>query len=139
MAPPRDAFSLQGKPALVSGGSSGTCRAVAIIPAAPGGSPEVNHRSGRDRAEAVVAKIVPDRGPAIAVPADVTDPASVERTFPEVAEQLGPVDVLVDNAGDGVPPCHWSELAGEWRRAVTSCDIQRRWEVLTCQSRVEFL
>jgi len=106
MAPPQDAFSLPGKVALVTGGSSGAGRAVAIIPAARGGSAEVKHRSGRDRAEAVVATIAQDRGRVITVPAEVTDFAPVERMFPEVTEQPSPVDVLVNNAGDDVQPCH---------------------------------
>jgi hypothetical protein len=85
MAPPRDAFSLPGKLALVSGGSSGTGRAVAIIPAARSGSAEVGHRSGRDRAAEVAGKIAQDRAWVITVPADVTNSAAVERCSPRAA------------------------------------------------------
>jgi NAD(P)-dependent dehydrogenase (short-subunit alcohol dehydrogenase family) len=87
MAPPRDAFRLQGKVARMTGGSSGTGRAVASIPAARDGSAEVNHRSGR--AEAVVARIAQDRRRVVSVPACVTDSAAVERMFPEATEQSG--------------------------------------------------
>jgi len=129
MAPPRVAFRLQGKVALVTGGSSGTGRAAASIPAARGGLAEVNHRTGRDRAAAVAARIARHRGPVITVPADVTDSAAVERMFPEATEQSGRWRFLptmrlannaacqqrrlANNAGAGVQPCHWSDQAGE--------------------------
>nr|MBA3390821.1 SDR family oxidoreductase [Rubrobacter sp.] len=53
----------------------------------------------RDRSEAVAKDISSSGGKAIAVTLDVTDRESVERMIEEVTELLGPVDVLVNNAG----------------------------------------
>ena len=89
MALPRNAFSLRGKFALVSGGGSGTGPAVAVIPPARGSPAEVNHRNGRDRAAAMVAKIALDRARVVGLPAAMTDLAAAERTFPAGSEQRG--------------------------------------------------
>jgi 3-oxoacyl-[acyl-carrier protein] reductase len=88
--------SLQGRVALVTGGSRGIGRAIAAELAAAGAQVVVGYRSGAEEAEAVAAEIG-----GRAVQADVSDPGQAARLVAEA----GDVDILVNNAGltrDGV-------------------------------------
>jgi 3-oxoacyl-[acyl-carrier protein] reductase len=88
--------SLAGKTALVTGGSRGIGRAVAVELARAGASVVVGYRSGRDEAEAVAAEV-----DGRAVQADVSSAEDAARLVTEA----GDVDILVNNAGltrDGV-------------------------------------
>jgi 2-hydroxycyclohexanecarboxyl-CoA dehydrogenase len=86
----------------VTGGARGIGRAIALELAASGCAVAVADLLV-DEAEAVVAHISADGGRAIAVSADVTDEAAVRAAVQSVAEQLGSVDIAVNNAG-------WDEL-----------------------------
>jgi 3-oxoacyl-[acyl-carrier protein] reductase len=88
--------------ALVTGSSRGLGRAIAVRLAADGLAVAVNDRSGHG--EPVVDAIRAAGGTAAQFPADVTDPAAVERLVAAVSETLGPVDVLVLNATGPQPP-----------------------------------
>ncbi|MBA3790874.1 MAG: glucose 1-dehydrogenase [Rubrobacter sp.] len=93
-----DAFDLTGKVAVVTGGNTGLGEAFAKALSEAGASIAIAART-RDRSEAVAKDISSSGGKAIAVTLDVTDRESVERMIEEVTELLGPVDVLVNNAG----------------------------------------
>lgn len=91
---------LQGAVALVTGGSRGIGAAIAEAFAARGMHVAVNYRVARAEAEAVVARIAASGGPrAVAIGADVSDAGEVERLLAETRAALGPVTVLVNNAG----------------------------------------
>jgi 3-oxoacyl-[acyl-carrier protein] reductase len=85
--------------ALVTGGSRGIGRAIAVALAASGHRVAVNYAARAGAAAEVVAAVHAVGGTATAVQADVGDPSSVEALFARVAEELGPVEVLVNNAG----------------------------------------
>ncbi|MEJ7631163.1 MAG: glucose 1-dehydrogenase [Rubrobacteraceae bacterium] len=93
-----DAFDLTGKVAVVTGGNTGLGEAFAKALSEAGASVAIAART-RERSEAVAKDISSSGGKAIAVTLDVTDRESVERMIEEVTELLGPVDVLVNNAG----------------------------------------
>lgn len=85
--------------ALVTGGSRGIGRACAVALAAAGHEVAVNFASNEDAANETVAAIADSGGVAKAFRADVSDSPSVTALFEAVNEDLGAVDVLVNNAG----------------------------------------
>ena len=85
--------------ALVTGGSRGIGRAISLRLAAVGHHVAVNYQSASGAAQETVAAIEAAGGRAVAVQADVGKGPDVERLFAETAERLGPVAVLVNNAG----------------------------------------
>ena len=90
---------LAGKVALVTGGSRGIGRAACLRLAASGAAVAVNYRARADAAREVVDAIEAAGGRAVAVEADVADRDAVRRMLQQATEKLGPVDVLVNNAG----------------------------------------
>ena len=93
--------------ALVTGATRGIGAATAVALADAGWPVAVNYRSDADGARAVVARIDEAGGRAVAVEADVSDVAQVEEMFACAESELGPVLVLVNNAGvraDGLAP-----------------------------------
>ena len=84
---------------MVTGGSRGIGRAIALRLARAGHLVAVNYQNSADSARDVVAAIERDGGTAIAVQADVSKPDDVERLMSEASERLGTISVLVNNAG----------------------------------------
>ena len=85
--------------ALVTGGSRGIGRATALRLAEDGHDVAVNYASSSEAAAEVVSSIENMGGKAVAVQADVSQSEQVEALFEQVAETLGPVGILVNNAG----------------------------------------
>lgn len=85
--------------ALVTGASRGIGRAIAQALAIAGHRVAVNYSASREAAEKVVAAIHESGGEAAAFKADVSSTDAVEALYAAVTEKLGPVEVLVNNAG----------------------------------------
>lgn len=85
--------------ALVTGASRGIGAAIASRLAGEGHLVAVNYVSKQTEAQQVVDAIVAKGGRALAVQADVSDPEAARRLFDEVESALGPITVLVNNAG----------------------------------------
>jgi 3-oxoacyl-[acyl-carrier protein] reductase len=85
--------------AVVTGGARGIGRATARLLAHHGAAVCVNYAVQSDAAEALVAEISTAGGRAIAVAADVADSAAVEAMVARTEAELGPVTILVNNAG----------------------------------------
>jgi len=90
---------LQGKVALVTGASKGIGAAIARELAARGAAVAVNYSGSKAAAEKLVAEIKTAGGKAIAVQANLSDPESIGPLLATVAKELGPINVLVNNAG----------------------------------------
>jgi 3-oxoacyl-[acyl-carrier protein] reductase len=90
---------LAGKVAIVTGASKGIGAGIARAFAAEGAAVVVNYASSKAGADQVVDEIISNGGNAVAVQGDVSNAADVQRIFEETRERLGPVDVLVNNAG----------------------------------------
>jgi NAD(P)-dependent dehydrogenase (short-subunit alcohol dehydrogenase family) len=111
------ADSLAGRVAIVTGSSSGIGSAIALELAAAGAAVVVNSRS-RDRAAPVAARIESAGGRAIAVAADVCDPAQVSALVREAVGELGGLDILVNNAGAGFVAASEELSEDDWRRVI---------------------
>ncbi|MEV8326239.1 SDR family oxidoreductase [Kitasatospora sp. NPDC056731] len=96
------AAKLDGKVALVTGGSRGIGAAVALRLAEDGADVALTYQGGAERAEEVAAKITAMGRRGWAVRADSADPQAVQAVVAAVAERFGRLDVLVNNAGVGV-------------------------------------
>lgn len=92
-------MKLENKVAVVTGASKGIGASIAEKLAAEGASVVVNYASSRSGADKTVAAIVAGGGKAIAVQADVSKKADIERLFVETKRAFGKVDILVNNAG----------------------------------------
>ncbi|WP_181778792.1 SDR family NAD(P)-dependent oxidoreductase [Pseudonocardia pini] len=92
-------MTLQGRTALVTGGSRGVGRGIALRLAAGGAAVAVNYRRDADAAKQTVADIEAAGGTAVAYSASIDDPESVAAMVDAVHADLGPVDLVVSNAG----------------------------------------
>ncbi|UUO04329.1 SDR family oxidoreductase [Blastopirellula sp. J2-11] len=110
---------LDGKRALVTGGSSGIGAAIAVELGAAGAKVVVNYRSHPDAAADIVRQITEAGGQAIAVQADVSDPSAVEKMFEELDRSYGGIDILINNAGiDGKRVMSWEIDSDDWRKVI---------------------
>jgi 3-oxoacyl-[acyl-carrier protein] reductase len=89
--------------AVVTGASKGIGAAVAKHLAAEGASVVVNYSSSQAAAEKVVAEILNSGGKAVAVQADVSKSADIQRLFTASQNAFGAIDILVNNAGIYTP------------------------------------
>lgn len=92
-------ISLEGRNVLVTGASTEIGAAIAQGFAAAGSEVAVHYASNEEAATAVVAAIEAGGHRAVAIQADLTEPAASAALISEVEAVLGPIDVLINNAG----------------------------------------
>ncbi|OLT13157.1 hypothetical protein BJF78_22655 [Pseudonocardia sp. CNS-139] len=110
---------LKGRVALVTGGSGGIGRAIALDLAEDGARVAVHYASSGDRAREVVEEITAGGGEAVALAADLALAAEPDALVAQVEQRLGPVDVLVANHGVGVRRASIDEVdADTWDRTL---------------------
>ncbi len=110
-------ISLEGRVAFVTGGSRGLGRAIAIALADAGADVALTYRTQREHALNVVRQIETRGRRAVALEMDVTDRSSVEAAAKDARGALGPISILINNAGinkptdfDQVTDADWDEI-----------------------------
>ena len=112
-------MNLTGKVALVTGGAKRVGRAVALRLAGAGCRVALTYRRSEDEARGVVEQIEAGGGDAMAIHADLADPAVVDHVDGRLRERFTRLDVLVHNASV-FQPTPWGELTTEaWHRHMT--------------------
>ena len=109
-------FDLSGKSALVTGGSRGIGRAIAIALAAQGARVAVNYASNTAAADETVAAIGKDN--AVAIGGDVADPESGAKLVEATIAAFGRIDILVNNAGVTADDLILRMSEDEWDRVI---------------------
>ncbi len=105
--------------ALVSGASRGIGRAVAARLAREGWAVAVNYLHHRQEAEALVRDLQKEGCWAQAYPGDVADKEAVEAMAAQAREDLGPIELLVNNAGIAVQALFQDITDAQWQRILS--------------------
>lgn len=112
-------IDLGGKRALVTGGSGGLGSVMSKVLAQAGAAVAVHYGKDAEGAAQVVAQIRQNGGKALAVAANVADAQEVERLFQEVDQQLGGLDILINNAGsDGAHAFCTDSDPAQWEKTL---------------------
>ncbi|MER7209015.1 3-oxoacyl-ACP reductase family protein [Streptosporangium sp. NPDC000239] len=114
-----DSFSLQGKVAVVTGASRGIGRALAQALGEAGAAVAVTARTV-EAAERAAGELQASGITALPVGLEVTDPVQVDRMVELVGERLGPIDVLVNNAGISIGRAALDTPDELWREVLAT-------------------
>jgi 3-oxoacyl-[acyl-carrier protein] reductase len=128
--------SLQGKVAIVTGGSRGIGAAIAKRLAADGARVAVTYSKGAAAAESVVKAIESAGGEAIAIQADAADVKAVTSAVEKTVETFGRLDVLVNNAGTAISKKFEETPLEELDRVI---DINLRGVLVTTQAALKHI
>jgi 3-oxoacyl-[acyl-carrier protein] reductase len=128
--------NLEGKIALITGGSRGIGAAIAKRLAADGASVAITYAKDSKSASAVVKAIERDGGKAIAIQADAADVEVVKGAVEKTVATFGPVDVLVNNAGMAIPKTFEDTTLEEMDRVI---DINVRGTLAATQAALKHM
>jgi NAD(P)-dependent dehydrogenase (short-subunit alcohol dehydrogenase family) len=114
---------LNGKHALITGGSRGIGRGIALKLAAQGVNIAVHYYQNQDAVTDTLAKVREHGVNGVAIQADVRRPEDIRRLFAEVREAFGALDIFVSNARPDLPTFYQPPLditVDQWRTAIDS-------------------
>jgi 3-oxoacyl-[acyl-carrier protein] reductase len=109
---------LEGKVAIVTGGSRGIGRAIAVALGARGARVAVNYTANEAAAADTVQMVAAAGGTAVPVRFDVSDPAAVDAAIKEIATAEGGLHILVNNAGVAINALTIGSKDADWKRAL---------------------
>src|SRR4030081_1769373 len=127
---------LEGKIALITGGSRGIGAAIAKRLAADGANVAITYTKGADAAASVVREIERGGRQAIAIQADAADAGAVEAAVEKTVATFGQLDVLVNNAGTAIPKTFEETTLEEMDRVL---DINVRGVFLATQAALKHM
>src|SRR5205809_6377960 len=127
---------LEGKIALITGGSRGIGAAIAKRLATDGAKVAITYSKGADAAAAVVKEIERDGGNAIAIQADATDAKASKAAVEKTVATFGQLDVLVNNAGTAIPKTFEETTREEMDRMI---DINVRGTLAATQAALKHM
>jgi NAD(P)-dependent dehydrogenase (short-subunit alcohol dehydrogenase family) len=108
-------ISLQGRVALVTGAGPNIGCAIAVTLARAGAAVVCNDLK-QEHADAAAAAVKAAGGKALAIAADIADPARVQAMVDRASQEIGTIDILVNNAGVTIPRSILTMTYDEWRR-----------------------
>ena len=111
-------MKLEGKIALVTGGSRGIGKAIALTLAREGARVAVNYVRDAEGAASVVEEIKANGGEAMQILADVSQEAQVDKMIESVIGAYGRLDILVNNAGILIPTKLMETSEADWNRVL---------------------
>src|SRR6202051_4706345 len=127
---------LEGKIALITGGSRGIGAAIAKRLAADGANVAITYTKGVEAAASVVREIERGGRKAIAIQADATDAGAVEAAVEKAVATFGRLDVLVNSAGTAIPKPFEETTLEEMDRVI---DINLRGVLVTTQAALKYM
>jgi 3-oxoacyl-[acyl-carrier protein] reductase len=130
------AKNLEGKVALITGGSRGIGAAIAKRLAADGANVAITYTKGADAAASVVKEIERAGGKAIAIQADAADVEAVKAAVEKTVATFGQLDVLVNNAGTAIPKTFEETTLEEMDRMI---DINVRGTLAATQAALKHM
>jgi len=107
--------------ALVTGAARDVGREIALTLAAEGAAVAVNYRSSDTEAQALVDEIAAKGGRAKAYQADVADFAAVQAMIAAIVQDLGGLNILINNAGLALRQRFVETTPEDWRRQIDTC------------------
>jgi 3-oxoacyl-[acyl-carrier protein] reductase len=111
-------FRLDGRVALVTGSTRGLGRQIALALASAGARTAMNYANDHENAQSALYDLKRVSDASCLVHGDITDPASVERMCREVADSLGPIDILVINATCSQPELPFEQYEWEFFQSM---------------------
>ncbi|MFC1563698.1 3-oxoacyl-ACP reductase FabG [candidate division KSB1 bacterium] len=111
-------MNLEGKSAIVTGGSLGIGTAAALKLAESGANVALNYRKHKEEAEKVVEEINKMGRKGLAVQADVSSFSDAGNMVMKVIEEFGSIDILVNNAGINWDGVIWKMEEEQWDRVI---------------------
>ncbi len=128
--------TLEGKIALVTGGSRGIGAAIAKRLAADGANVAITYTKGADAAASVVKGIERAGGRAIAIQADAADADATKAAVEQTVAAFGQLDVLVNNAGTAIPKSFEETTLEELDRLI---DVNVRGTLVATQAALKHM
>lgn len=109
---------LKGQKAIVTGGSSGIGKGVALALAKAGADVAINYSSSKEKAEAVAEELSSFHHKVMVVQADVSQEKDVDALFKQVIQEWGTVDILINNAGLQKDASFVDMTIDQWNRVI---------------------
>ena len=111
--------TLEGTVVVITGAARGIGRAIAEVLGQGGARVVVNYSRSKEAADDLVARLLQNGSPqAVAIQADVSDPAQAAKLIEETINQFGRIDVLVNNAGINIDRSMKNLTVEDWNTVI---------------------